>query len=307
MIRTNLEKGDPPFYATIKLSPGEAITGVVTRPDGTPIPGVQIGSYSKGLPGKDEDQESIMFRGAFQNTETDRDGKFRMVVATPGDGVLWIHASDYASEAHRIGDKRADMGKFTLKEGIVLSGQVLDAKGNPVPNVGVNVRRRGDGEEADEFLNANAVANGIRGGAATDENGRFKLKPLPLGTYRTEIKEAASDPTVKRGNWFDRRKEKMKHVFAAMEIELSAESEPAPIVIQAMPHVIVRGRFFDGEGQPRASHDQHFFGRFNDTYFFTQSTRPGKDGWFEFRIPHGVTDAKINIRLELFFRVSFTL
>jgi beta-lactamase regulating signal transducer with metallopeptidase domain/uncharacterized GH25 family protein len=294
MIRTNLEKGDPPFYATIKLSPGEAITGVVARPDGTPIPGVQVGSYTKRRPTKDEQQDTFRIRGAFQNTETDSDGKFRMVVATPGDGVLWIHAADYASQAHRIGDKRGDMGTFTLQEGIILSGQVLDAKGNPVANVGVNLRAESDGEEADAFLNTNAVAGGIRGGTTTDENGRFRLKPLPPGTYRTKIEEVASDPTVKRGNWFERKKEKMPHVFAAMNIELAADDEPEPVVLQAMPHVIIQGRFFDGQCKPRASHGQHLFGRTGDTYFFTESTLPGKDGWFEFRVPHGITEAKIN-------------
>lgn len=294
MIRTNLEKGDPPFYATIKLSAGEAITGVATGPDGTPIPGVQVSSYSKGLPGKDDDRMSFMLRGAFQYAETDEDGRFRLVVATPGDGVFWIHPVDFASEAHRIGDKRGDLGTFKLNEGIVLTGRVLDAKGSPVSDLGVNLRRKGDGEEADAFLNSNAVANGIRAGATTDENGHFKLKPLPPGTYTAEIEEAASDPTVKRGNWFEQRKEKMKHVFARMDFEFSADTKPEPVIIQATPHVVIRGRFFDGEGKPRASHAQNFFGRFNNTFFFTESTLPGDDGWFEFRVPHGVTEAQVD-------------
>jgi beta-lactamase regulating signal transducer with metallopeptidase domain/protocatechuate 3,4-dioxygenase beta subunit len=294
MIRTNLEKGDPPFYATIKLSPGEAITGTVTRPDGTPIAGVQIGGYTKGVPGEGDNQNSSWYLGAWQNTETDENGRFRMVVATPGDGVFWIYPSEFAAEAHRIGDRRGDLGTFKLQEGVVMTGKVLDAKGSPVPNVGVEMRRRGDGAEADEFLQANAVANGIRAGTMTDEDGAFTLKPLPPGTYTAEIEEVAHDPTEPRVNWFNRRRDKMPHVFTRQQIEIAGDVKPDPITIQAMPHVIIRGRFFDGDGNPRASHVQHFFGRFNESFFFTDSTRPGDDGWFEFRVPHGVTEARIN-------------
>ncbi|PQO33703.1 M56 family metallopeptidase [Blastopirellula marina] len=293
MIRTNLEKGDPPFYATIKLSPGQPITGIVARPDGTPIPGVQISSYTIRALREDEARNRLTFRGAFQDAQTDEQGRFRLIVPTPGDGVLWIHPREFASEAHRLYDRRGDLGTFTLSEGKSLTGQVLDAKGQPVANVGVELRRDGDGQEADEFLDTNAVANGIRARAMTNEDGTFTLTPLPPGTYTAEIQESVSDPTLPRGNWFDRKRDKMPYVFVRQKVEILADAKTDPLLIQALPHVIIRGRFFDSQGKPRASHEQDFIGKFNDSFYFTRSSLPGSDGWFEILVPHGITESKI--------------
>lgn len=289
MIRKNLAQGEPPFYETIKLSAGQAITAVVLRPDGTPSANTRVLAYTK-RPAK-EPGRSFEF-GAFQHAKTDEQGRFRIVAATPGDGVLWVFPKDFSPIAHRIGDQRGDIGPLRLQEGVRLSGQVLDAKGLPVAHVGVNVRRNGDGEEADEFLNSNAVANAIGAGAETDEQGRFQLKPLPPGSYRAEVRNRVSDPTAESRR---RQELKVEHVFTPLEVTV-AEGEPNdPIEIRAVPHVIIRGRFFNGQGKPRASHQQHLFARVNGRPFFAQSTRPGDDGWFEFKVPHGVEEVEVGL------------
>ena len=61
-----------------------------------------------------------------------------------------------------------------------------------------------------------------------------------------------------------------------------------------MPHVVVRGRFFDSSGKPRASHEQHLLARGNGSVSSSISTRPGDDGWFEFKVPHGMEEAQLN-------------
>ncbi len=170
---------------------------------------------------------------------------------------------------------------------------LLDAKGNPIADVAVNLKREGDGKESDDFLNNNAVSNAIRTGTKTDEQGRFQLKPLPPGTYRATVNEYVHDPSARE----NRRREELKvnHVFNPLEVVI-CEGEPnEPIVIRAVPHVLVRGRFFDSKGDPRASHKQYLFARMNDKPVFANSTRPGDDGWFEFKVPHGVENVQIDL------------
>ena len=290
MIRKNLANGEPPFYATIKLSSGEAITGTVLLPDGSPAANTQVLAYSK--PPSQEPGLSFE-RGAFQYAQTNEDGFFRIVVATPGDGVLWVFPKNASPIARRIGDERGDLGSLHLQEGTRLLGQVLDAKGNPVADVAVNVRRDGDGDEADEFLNNNAVANHIGTGTMTDEQGRFQLNPLPPGTYRAEVRDYVSDPSVRQPG---RREElAVDHVFTPVSVTIREGEPNDPLEIRAVPHVIIRGRFFNSEGKPRASHQQHLFARIDEKPFFAKSTRPGDDGWFEFKVPHGVEQVQVDL------------
>ena len=288
MIRTNLEKGEPPFYQTIKLSPGEPIMGQVLNPDGSPAANARLLTYSKP---PSQGQRS-WGRGAFQSGVTDEQGNFRMVVATPGDGVLWIYAKNAAPKAVRLRDQRGKFDPIQLESGVRLTGQVLSTSAEPVANVGVTLRSRSDGDDADEFLNQNSVAKGIRAAAMTDEQGKFQLQPLPAGEYSLRIEDQAHDPTEERKG--RKPKRNLDHVFSHMTISISDDAVNEPLEIRAVPHVIVRGRFFDPKGNPRASHAQHLFGQVDDEFFFTESSRPGDDGWFEFKVPHGATRVRIN-------------
>ncbi|TWU00979.1 carboxypeptidase regulatory-like domain-containing protein [Stieleria varia] len=289
MIRTNLEKGEPPFFETIKLSPGEPIMGQVLNPDGAPAVNTRLLVYSKS-PTKPEGQSWEY--GAFQNTATDDEGRFRMVVATPGDGVLWIYPKNAAPRAIRLRDKRGQYDSIQLNDGKRLTGQVLDTKGEPVANVGVSVDSLSDGEDADEFLNPNAVSTGIRATAMTDAQGKFELLPLPPGEYSVRVEDQVHDPTEEQTG--RKPKKDLDHAFSRMKITISDDDINEPLVIRALPHVIIRGRFFDAHGKPRASHSQHLFGKVDGEFFSMESSRPGEDGWFEFKAPHGATDVRIN-------------
>lgn len=288
MILTNLEKGEPPFYQTIKLAPGEPIEGKILNPDGSPAANTRLLTYTKP-PSKGG---SFRVRGAFQNGVTDEQGNFRMIVATPGDGVFWIYPKKAAPKAIRLRDKRGKLDPIQLDDGKRITGQLLSTSGKPVPNVGVSLRSQSDGEEADDFLSQNAVARGIRAAAMTDEQGKFQLHPLPAGEYSLRVEDRAYDPTEAREG--RKPKRELEHVFSRMKITISDDNVNEPLEIRALPHVIVRGRFFDSTGKPRASHTQHLFGKIDGEFFFTESSRPGDDGWFEFKVPHGAADVRIN-------------
>ncbi|QDV41140.1 BlaR1 peptidase M56 [Stieleria neptunia] len=289
MIRTNLEKGEPPFYETIKLSPGEPIVGKILNPDGSPAANTRLMAYTKP---PSEGERNSWTRGAFQYDVTDEQGNFRVVVATPGDGVLWIYPKNAAPKAIRLGDKRGKLDPIQLVKGKRVTGQVLSTSGEPVPNVGVSLRSQSDGEDADEFLNRNSVSRGIRAAAMTDDQGRFQLHPLPAGEFSLRIEDQAHDPTEEHKG--RKPKRELGHVFSRMKLTISDDNVNEPLEIRALPHVIVRGRFFDPKGRPRASHTQHLFGKVDGEFFFTESSHPGDDGWFEFKVPHGASEVRIN-------------
>lgn len=287
MILKNLEIGDPPFYETIKLSKGEPIVFRVLTPNGKPATNTQITAYSKASSAEPMDWE----RGAFQETQTDENGVGRVIVA--GDGVLWVFPKDYAPVAIRIGKKRGKIDDIVLRDGVKLTGQVLNTRGEPVANVAVNVEREGDGEEADDFLNNNAVSSQISSGSVTDASGNFTLRPLPPGTYRAAVESRVRDSAVKRV----RHSEELKvdDVFLPLQINIEPNTPPAPIEMRAVPHVIVRGRFFDSKGSPRSGHEQNLVAQHNGQFFVVQSRNAGSDGWFEFKVPHGLENAQIDL------------
>jgi protocatechuate 3,4-dioxygenase beta subunit len=291
MIRTNIEKGDPPFFATIKLEPGQEITGVVVAPDGKALSDVQIATYTKKQIGATT--TNLFDGGSFQKTATDLNGHFRLVVATPGDGVIWIYPKDFAAEAHRLRDRRGDLGTFRLKQGTTISGRVLDENGTPVAGVGVDVRRDGDGAEADEYLGRNAVANGIGAGTNTREDGTFTLHPLPPGKYEMEVAVFATDRTAPDRDWFETFGKTLPHVFTRQKIEIAEGLREQSVILQAVRHATIRGRYVDGQGQPRTGHEQRIAGDINGSTFYGQSTRAGVDGRFEFRVPAGIENVQI--------------
>lgn len=283
MILKNIELGEPPFYSTIKLSKGEPVFGTVLTPDGTPAKGLRVIAYTSPSAKKLD-----WARLAVQYSTSSEPGMFRIVCTTPGDGVIWFYTDNFSPMAVRIGDRRGDLGSFRLEEGTRISGKVLNAQGEPVSSVAVELRRDGDGEEVDELLGQ--IANGIRATAMTDADGRFQMTPLPPGKYRATIEDEYSIPGSDGGR---PQKLKIEDVFVPMEITLAEGEIPDPIEIQAVPHVIVRGRFFDSSGKPRASHEQYLVGKVNGAFVFSTSTRPGSDGWFEFKVPHGMEEVEL--------------
>lgn len=280
MIQKNLKLGEPPFYAKIRLWPGKAVTGRVSTPDGKPVEGVEILTYTKHEKAKRFDF------GGFYKTKSGKDGRFRFVAATPGQGVYWVTPEGYAPQAHVVSEDRDKMQNVVLQHGVQLQGTVLDAKGKPVAGVTVAARRNGDGEDVDRFLQQNAVANHIGRSTTSNEDGTFELDELPSGTYRLEVKSPKT-------GWLH---EPLKDVFLRSSVVVRDGEDPGKLELRAVPHVEVHVRFIDSKGKPTAGHRFHVVGKVDGDFYFTQSTKPEKkDGRAVVRMPHGLTDARLDL------------
>ena len=281
MIKKNLAMGDPPFYSKIRLWPGEAVTGTVVNPEGEPLAGVEISMYSA------TELSKKRFRGSFHKTETDANGTFRIVPATPGDGVLWIKPEQYSPQAHRLGDRRGDWGTLTVEKGPALSGRVLDVQGAPVPGVRVEARRKGDGEKPDEFLNPNSVTGQIGRRTVSSSSGEFTLASLPDGDYSLRIESDRDshnyDPPP------------LSQVFLRQKVSIVDGTAPESLEIRAVPHVVIKGTYLNSAGKPRTGHELRIFGRLDGDFYWAESSVPGKDGKFELKVPHGLQQSELDL------------
>ncbi len=278
MIRKNLKLGELPFYTEIKLWPGTPIEGTLVAPDGQPVEGVEVSMYAQSS------KISGMLRGSWGKVTSDKQGRFRIVPPTPGDGVLWIKPDKYAPQAYRLENRRGDWGQITLTGGADVPGQILDIDGKPIHNLRIEARRRGDGEKADEYLEANAIANGIGRRATSDDNGRFTLSALPDGDYSVTV-EANIDS-------YDRTP--LEQVFMAPSFKVE-QGRAEPLTIRALPHVVLQGTYLDSQNRPRGGSEIMLFGRLGEKYYYTRSNRPGKDGKFEMRLPHGLREISLDL------------
>ena len=92
MIRKNEGLGERPFFETIELRPAKPITGRVETPEGSPAAGVELLAYSAPT----SCPRGRFEYGSFAKTKTDADGKFRLPITTPGQGVFWVLPKEYA-------------------------------------------------------------------------------------------------------------------------------------------------------------------------------------------------------------------
>lgn len=279
MIRKNLKLGEEPFYSHIRLWPGEPITGTIVSTDGEPLADVEVSMYSVSALVKER------FRGAWGKTKTDAKGAFRIVPATPGDGVLWIKPEQYSPQAHRMADRRGDWGRIKLEKGTDVTGRILDVQGRPVVGVKVEARRKGDGEKPDEFLNQNAVANQIGREFVTGPAGEFALASLPAGDYTVTIESNSES--------YDRPP--LQQVFLRKQFSISDGASLEPLEIRAVPHIVIYGQYLNSAGKPRRGSEVSLFGKVDGDFFYVRSNQPGDDGKFEIKAPHGITEARIDL------------
>jgi beta-lactamase regulating signal transducer with metallopeptidase domain/uncharacterized GH25 family protein len=279
-IRMERAKGTQATWYLTKLWPGEAISGTVVDPKGSPLKNERISGYLRSTIEQEDDLD------VWIETTTDSDGRFRVVTPANWEGVLWIQPDRYCYKVLRVRDQRGDLGTLTLRQGADITGRVLDVDGRPIANVEVQAHSRSDGPEVDEFLDKHSISHYIKRNVVTDTNGEFTLISLPEGAYQLRMKNPQEDGY----NFFP-----LPHVFEFSTVKVAPGVELKPLVIQALPHVTVAGRLLDSSGNPRSSN--HGFwagGRFHNQHFAVESDEPGEDGKFSCLVPQGIHDLKLD-------------
>ncbi|HUY92284.1 MAG TPA: M56 family metallopeptidase [Pirellulales bacterium] len=118
-LRDRKPSGARPFFAQIALRRSEPVTGVLETFAGRPAAGVDVLAYSQG-DGKPWEY------GAFARTKTDAEGRFRVALATPGDGVLYLQPAGAPPAMYVMHHRRGDLGRIRLPSGIARRDLRLD-------------------------------------------------------------------------------------------------------------------------------------------------------------------------------------
>jgi hypothetical protein len=174
---------------------------------------------------------------------------------------------------------------MTMQKDAALSGRILDAQGAPVVGVKIEARRRGDGEQPDEFLNTNAVANQIGREAVTGASGEFTLPSLPEGDYSLQVGSVSDsyDPPP------------LEQVFLRRNVSIAGGLAPQELEIRAVPHVVIKATVLNSAGKPRSGHELTLFGRMDGNFYAEQSSVPGNDGKLEVKVPHGLQQVELDL------------
>lgn len=202
MIRKDLRLGDPPFFSKIELTPGETLSGRVVDPDGKPLAGVKMLAYSK----------DYSEYGSFFRAETDQQGKFTLSLAKGGPSLFWIVPKDFAPQQFLSGTKRGDWDDIRLEKGVSVSGRVVNATGEPVAGVWVNMT-----DEASRNEIKMPVASAMNRSARSDENGNFQLGPMKPGKFKVNVGDYPREITHHKPG---RNPIVVHDVFIAQEIEI---------------------------------------------------------------------------------------
>jgi hypothetical protein len=245
---------------------------------------VAILAYSRS--GKLKVGENFEY-GSFSKAKTDAAGHFEVNVTTPGLAVFWILPDDLAGELHGVAEgKRGDLGKFTLKPGISLSGRVLDAQGKAITGVFVNAERERN-QEAGELLGSLAVADAINRTAVTAADGLFQLAPLPAGQYRVLPGDRSRDGSERH------KVRPLPAVFSPRKVTLKEGETPEPLEIRASPHVVIKSQWVDSSGKPTTGFSNHIFGQIDGSFWFGEA-KVNQDGKSVALVPHGMENGQLN-------------
>ncbi len=174
----------------IRLTEPLLLHGVVVNEAGEPVGGARV----TVAPQEDESEIAVSrATGQVRPCMTDAKGHFMIRNAPPGAlEVTWDHR-DYAPQMRRIdivpGTSDHDLGRAVLRRGQSIEGEVVDADGNPVPNVAVHVyfERLAGWDQPELSANGTVLAPGRRfAQGRTDATGHFAIRGLRDGKYGVE-------------------------------------------------------------------------------------------------------------------------
>ena len=169
----------PPVH--FKLSPAGSVSGTVIDGSGTPVPGARVWLSYRGEVGGWRRGEEL------GGDETDRLGHFTIPVVAQNRPFLlhaesegWLLSS--SGSLQLLGHELTGVILLLSRRGIVVSGRVLNATGQPVPGASVRLRATPeDGEFSKEQRAAFAYARSTHKVTATATDGSYTLTGVPVG------------------------------------------------------------------------------------------------------------------------------
>jgi beta-lactamase regulating signal transducer with metallopeptidase domain len=111
-LRARAAESARPFFTQIALHRGEEVTGAVEWFDGLPAAGLEVLAYSQA-------DGAAWDYAAFSRAKTDSAGRFRVKLASSGNGIVYLLPAGRAPAMHVVRHKRGDLGRIRLPAGIV--------------------------------------------------------------------------------------------------------------------------------------------------------------------------------------------
>jgi len=279
-IHENLKFGDPSPFSRIELSPAETIAGRIVDPDRRPLGGIRIWAYSKT---NEEDDSEV---GSFFDSETNEEGRFTLGMVKGGSSVFWIVPKNFAPQQVVPEPKQNDCGDIQVHRGSPVSGLVLNATGEPVAGVWVNIY-----DEAAQRELAINVESAVVRSAETDENGKFRSGPLMPSTYRISVGDAPREM-----DYYKRVRQpiEIRDVFVPQNIVIDRREAERPITIQAVPHIRFVGQCLDSKGEPYPGWNPSLIMQGNlGGQWYSATLHPDSEGKIAGRLPKGLEQARL--------------
>ncbi len=225
------------------MKKGLHVRGTVVDRQGNPIEFADVRSQPTNESGEGEGSRTLV------------DGTFEHRGFSPNTDVIVEASKEGYQRAQvgplKIGESDLEDVKLVLEPGAVIEGEVVDTRGNPMPNVQVNAQGGGGGS-----------------GGSTDTYGRFTITGLAPGVYSLSMYDYGRDGSTAR----------LENVHR-ITVPKSGTVEGVRLVFEPVKGPMIAGRVTDRRRKPLAGVYVNAHGEEDHSSY--GSTRSDEEGRFE--------------------------
>ena len=284
----------PESLRIIKLWPSQEVNGTVLNPDWSPAANIPI--HGSTLLEAEAAAPNNRTQSVY-DLSTDNQGNFRLPVASPGTGLFWFDAEQFAPLGIVVSSTKPNLGILHLESGTRIKGIIRDANGEPVTGIKITAERQSpvvDSKVMDFLKKDKRRIQGVyRRESESDPDGQFVLPPVHAGKYELAVSDRVSrvenDVTVLTH---------ASHSGVFLRRTLEVTNEPQEIVLKAVPSVDVQFKTVDSEGHPADGIEFSVFSRISDSpsLSFMAMAKYKTPGIAVVRVPAELNKPQINIR-----------